>query len=87
MIVDIKFKDKTGDYNGRFFVRGSKITVVEVTDEYGKICDFEDWTSSEQSAIKALARKRASQLEADDGETESDSEGRDDSVFDGDYRD
>lgn len=87
MIVDIKFKDLTGEYNGRFMVRGSKVTTVEITDDYGTICDFEDWTSSEQSAIKNLARKAAAQLEADDGEAEGDSESRDDAVWDGGFGD
>ena len=87
MIVDIKFKDATGEYNGRFMVRGSKVTVVEVTDDYGTICDFEDWTSSEQSAIYNLARKAAVQLEADDGETEGDSDERNDTVYNGGFGD
>lgn len=87
MIVDIKFKDATGDYNGRFMVRGSKVTTVEITDDYGTICDFEDWTAGEQSAIKNLARKAAAQLEADDGQDEGDSEERDGAVYDGGFGD
>jgi hypothetical protein len=46
------------------------VRLERVENECGDDCDIEDWTSSEQSVMKGLARKAASQLEEDDDDAD-----------------
>lgn len=75
--VSFQYNDK----DGQFIVHATRysngvIKLERIENECGDDCDIEDWTSSEQSVMKGLARKAAEQLEEeeDDADDEGDSE-------------
>jgi hypothetical protein len=86
--VEFVYNDKIGDYNLIATVNDNGTVIIHAieTDD-GEPCDIQDWTPNEQFAMRNLARKRASELEADDGEAERDSDERDDTFYDRGYSD
>ena len=72
--VSFQYNDKDGQFTVHATLYSNSVVRLErVENECGDDCDIEDWTSSEQSVMKGLARKAASQLEEDD--TDADDEG------------
>jgi len=69
--VSFPYRDKDGEFlvYATLYSNGI-IRLDRIENECGDDCDIEDWTSSEQSVMKGLARKAASQLEEDDNDAD-----------------
>jgi hypothetical protein len=69
--VSFQYNDKDGQFTVKATLYSNGVVRLErVENECGDDCDIEDWTSSEQSVMKGLARKAASQLEEDDDDAD-----------------
>jgi hypothetical protein len=68
--VSFPYNDKDGQFTVYATIYSSVVRLERVENECGDDCDIEDWTSSEQSVMKGLARKVASQLEEDDDDAD-----------------
>ena len=76
--VNFQYNDKDGQFTVHATLYSNGVVRLErVENECGDDCDIEDWTTGEQSVMKGLARKAASQLEEDD----TDADDNDDEDF------
>ena len=65
-VVTFKYRDSTGKYDVSAAVSNIGIVLLEIEDEYGTLCDIDDWNSAEQMTMKGLAKKALGELEYED---------------------
>lgn len=72
--VSFMYNDKDGEFKVHATLYSNGIVKLDsIENECGDDCDIDDWTTAEQSVMKGLARKAASQLEdSDDADDEAD---------------
>ena len=73
--VSFPYRDKDGEFLVHATVYPNGIVRLDGIDtDDGNDCDIEDWTSSEQSVMKGLARKAATQLEEDEDDADDEAD-------------
>lgn len=63
--VTFKFRDSTGSYDVTAAINKNNVILLEIEDEYGTDCHFDDWSPAEQYVMLGLAKKAQAELEYD----------------------
>jgi hypothetical protein len=73
-VVTFKYRDSTGKYDVSAAVSNIGIVLLEIEDEYGTLCDIEDWNSAEQMTMKGLAKKALESYNCEDDDADIETE-------------
>jgi len=74
--VAFQYRDNTGKYDVFAAINKGNVILLEIEDEYGTDCDFQDWSPAEQYAMMGLAKKAQDRLEYDEDSSPLNDEGQ-----------
>lgn len=74
MRVEYRFRDNVDTYDVEAEVNGSRVQVLTVTDSYGTLVDWDDFSDSEKGTMKGLAFKARDVLESLEDEEREDND-------------